>query len=302
MSSTRGKHSSAWRAWRSFCRYAKVARTCYTEGVLVLFVAWLRSVRKVALGTAKAYLFGVSMFFKLLGETATLTDFPRVALSLDGYKRLSPAAQRKEKFRITTSLLQRLQQHVKKSPREQVLWALAVTATQGLFRLGELAPTKGPPLSWRAFRTCAERAAAIFLADSMADYMRQGVEVMLADLPGQLCAPPLLRALRAKAGPDDAMFSLDGRAATKVDVTGFMSSLLSRTAGIRMTGGVKGHSFRQGGAQSLFDAGISIEDIKIFGRWKSDAFRLYIQMSIERIVACHARMASAAPSAARWEL
>ena len=104
--------------------------------------------------------------------------------------------------------------------------------------------------------------------------MRQGVEVMLADLPGQLCAPPLLRALRAKAGPDDAMFSLDGRAATKADVTGFMSSLLSR-AGIRMTSGVKGHSFRQGGAQSLFDAGISVEDIKIFGRWKSDAFRLY---------------------------
>ena len=69
-----------------------------------------------------------------------------------------------------------------------------------------------------------------------------------------------------------------------------------------MTGGVKGHSFRQGGAQSLFDAGISVEDINIFGRWKSDAFRLYIQMSIDRIVACHARLAAAAPLAARWEL
>ena len=68
MSSTRGKHASAWRAWRSFCRYAKVARTCYTEGVLVLFVAWLRSVRKVAFGTAKAYLFGVSMFSSSSGR------------------------------------------------------------------------------------------------------------------------------------------------------------------------------------------------------------------------------------------
>ena len=163
----------------------------------------MASVRKVAFGAAKAYLFGVSTFFKLLGETATLSDFPRVALSLDGYMRLSPAAQRKEKFRITTSLLQHLQQHVKKSPREQVLWALTVTATQGLFWLGELSPSKGPPLSWRAFRTCAERAVAIFLADSKADYLRQGVEVMSADLPGQLCAPPLFRALRAKAGPDD---------------------------------------------------------------------------------------------------
>ena len=79
----------------------------------------------------------------------------------------------------------------------------------------------------------------------------------------------------------------------------FTAELLKR-AGIKSY--ATGHSFRQGGAQSLFDAGVSIEDIKIFGRWRSDAFRRYIEMSLERVSACHARMAKAASTNKRFEL
>jgi hypothetical protein len=59
----------------------------------------------------------------------------------------------------------------------------------------------------------------------------------------------------------------------------FLVSLLRRAGLSSGCLGFTGHSFRQGGAQSLFDAGVSVEDIKIFGRWKSYSFRLYIDIA-----------------------
>lgn len=41
--------------------------------------------------------------------------------------------------------------------------------------------------------------------------------------------------------------------------------------------GLTGHSFRVGGASFRFALGVRIEDICIVGRWKSDAYRLYIK-------------------------
>ena len=37
-----------------------------------------------------------------------------------------------------------------------------------------------------------------------------------------------------------------------------------------------GHSFRRGGAQSLRDAGMTIDEIKVAGHWVSDAVRHYL--------------------------
>ena len=45
-----------------------------------------------------------------------------------------------------------------------------------------------------------------------------------------------------------------------------------------------GHSFRRGGAQSLFDAGLDISDIQTLGRWKTDLVaRRYFGMTKERL-------------------
>ena len=45
-----------------------------------------------------------------------------------------------------------------------------------------------------------------------------------------------------------------------------------------------GHSFRRGGAQSLADAGVSDEILKVVGRWRSDAFRLYRTIPSSRLI------------------
>jgi hypothetical protein len=50
-----------------------------------------------------------------------------------------------------------------------------------------------------------------------------------------------------------------------------------------------GHSFRKGGAQSAYDAGIPIADIKILGRWRSWCFELYRSITVSK----HAEYAQA---------
>jgi len=52
----------------------------------------------------------------------------------------------------------------------------------------------------------------------------------------------------------------------------------------KISNGVTGHSLRRGGAQRLFDLGFSAEEIKAKGRWKSDAWRRYIDFSSRQVL------------------
>ncbi len=42
------------------------------------------------------------------------------------------------------------------------------------------------------------------------------------------------------------------------------------------------HSLRRGGATAAANAGVSVDDIKAHGRWRSDAVEVYIRRSAER--------------------
>ena len=51
------------------------------------------------------------------------------------------------------------------------------------------------------------------------------------------------------------------------------------------------HSFRKGGAVSLQDAGVEDSIIRRSGRWKSDAFHLYVRhATIDSLVSANARL------------
>jgi hypothetical protein len=61
---------------------------------------------------------------------------------------------------------------------------------------------------------------------------------------------------------------------TKAELRGFLTTYLPENAGERHSG----FSFRAGGATDLFESATCKEEtIKRQGRWKSEAFRLYIR-------------------------
>src|SRR4051812_15939291 len=52
-----------------------------------------------------------------------------------------------------------------------------------------------------------------------------------------------------------------------------------------------GHSLRRGGAQALYDAGYSADEIKKFGGWKSDCFLIYLDLTSSSVVEASELMA-----------
>ena len=67
-----------------------------------------------------------------------------------------------------------------------------------------------------------------------------------------------------------------------------IKSLFSR-AGVPCSSFIRGHSFKRGGASHAFKSGLPCELIKVYGDWKSDAYRLYLDISMDTkfTYACH---------------
>lgn len=62
-------------------------------------------------------------------------------------------------------------------------------------------------------------------------------------------------------------------------ITQFRSLL--QTAGVANSSQYRGHSFRRGGASHAFRAGLPCEIIKVYGDWKSEAYQVYLDISLE---------------------
>lgn len=67
---------------------------------------------------------------------------------------------------------------------------------------------------------------------------------------------------------------------------------MARLAGLPMSK-FDTHSFRAGGACALWAAGFSTADIQMFGRWRSDCWRIYVCQSDDKLSSVTRRMAQA---------
>lgn len=144
------------------------------------------------------------------------------------------------------------------------------------------------------------------LPASKTDPFRRGVTLLLAAAPGAITCP--VAALReiykgdpwAEGAP---LFSgLEPRTALSRDM--FISHLKALLASLGLDSTrYSGHSFRRGAATSAAVAGYSDNEIQQLGRWRSDAYRLYIDLPRDRILHLSSRLhwAEAEPHAQPFE-
>lgn len=66
---------------------------------------------------------------------------------------------------------------------------------------------------------------------------------------------------------------------TRTFVSSFCSYLPA--TGISNAQSVRGHSFRRGAATWAFSCGVPGEPIQLYGDWSSDAYKLYLEYSLE---------------------
>ena len=171
-----------------------------------------------------------------------------------------------------------------------VMWALMCVCFWGLFRLGELAPTA---LNFKAQWPFAEDwrggvdFATLFVRQSKTDPFRRGFCAQLFGLGGATCPLRAVAWMRRRAPfplrAGQPLFSLDGKTpVTKRMVLETVQQCLravDKKLGTTLAASAAGAaSFRRGGATSLLRAGVPDSVIQVLGRWRSDAFKLYLQM------------------------
>ena len=131
-------------------------------------------------------------------------------------------------------------------------------------------------LSRRHITFNSNNSATLFLPSSKTDPFRKGVHIQLAATTSILCPVRALKLLfqRHPTTLDQPLFARTMGPFSKSYFIAQIHELLLQ-AGIP-THGFSGHSIRKNAAVSASARGISKDDIKLMGRWKSDVVLTYI--------------------------
>jgi hypothetical protein len=173
----------------------------------------------------------------------------------------------------------------------------------GVFRalpvggIGRRRPVHSP--YQRALTFCqtpeGQRYANLHLNGSKSDPFANGVDVRISALNVKEChslatrCPIVLlkRLLKAYRGlgflksTSPLFLTETGIKLNKKDITQAMASWFKNSQ--RPGAQFKGHSLRRGGATNLFNAQVSADTIQRLGRWKTDAYKVYLEPELGRL-------------------
>jgi integrase len=85
---------------------------------------------------------------------------------------------------------------------------------------------------------------------------------------------------------------LDGNPLSRDDVNHVIELSAKELYGTERAKLFRSHSLRHGGASAYAAAGVPLHVIKEFGRWKSDAYMVYVTLSVD-VLDAHIRKAQA---------
>ena len=218
---------------------------------------------------------------------------PLLERILAGIRRLRGEADTKERRPITRDVLLKVLTRFNTTTRYGImLHAVFCLAFAGFLRIGEFTWSQedyaqSDFVNWFLTRRSVELHedyAFLKLSASKTDPFRRGVTLTVAATGDQACAVSSLRRLLSQypAPPTAPLFhTASGITFTRRLVTDVLRQSLTS---LGHTGHYSGHSFRRGAATSARNAGLTDEEIMILGRWKSDSYRLYIDIDPNRIL------------------
>lgn len=308
-SSTRAGYESAQRSYRSFCRSTGVSPYPTSTPTLCNWVAHL-AVSSCRPSSIRHALAGLRSFHTDVGLLDAPFDSPQLARVLRGIRRHFGRLERRRRLPITLPILASIIRAVQTLPfadfDRDLLCAAWSLAYVGGMRCGELTyePGKFDPtfhISRSDFSDFGSYAV-VRLPSSKTDPFRKGVNIVVPAAPEGAPVDPLalVRKLAASIrSPTAPLFSrLDIRAISRghPPVASFPRSFFvdSLRRAISLCGydasAYAGHSFRRGLATwAKLSARLQDEDIKLLGRWSSDAVKLYQETPTSHIASLAAR-------------
>ena len=228
--------------------------------------------------TAKGYLKALHATHVEHGYNMLVFDDKRIDLVIRGGKRFYGEGEKRLRLPLTAPILRQIVNEIRADYDGINLKAALCVAFAGFLRSGEF--------TWDSPVNCLPRSSIVFNSDnsviltlpsSKTDPFRHGVAIHLASSPNSsICPVNALRQLYLlyPCQPNYPLFSRSFGPFNRQYFVDKIKELLLR-AGIS-TAGFSGHSLRKGAAVSAAANGMSKDEIKLLGRWKSDAVDIYI--------------------------
>jgi hypothetical protein len=233
--------------------------------------------------TAKSYLGALRSFHIQEAHSTAALDDDCLPLIIRGGKRIYGEGEKAIRYPLTSDILLCMVHEINHDEEGVNVRAAFCVAFAAFLRSGDFTWDTWSPDS-HLFHLSREHvvfhptSVTLTLPASKMDQFHVGVEIYLAYSPlSLLCPVTALRALfnRYPAHPHAPLFTRPFKQPfTKPSVVLMMHQLLLN-AGIS-TFCYSGHSLHKGAAVTADRNGISKHDIKLLGRWKSDAVDVYI--------------------------
>ena len=269
-----------------------------TEASLCRFAAFLGQ-SNLKHRTIKSYLSGLrfAQIHRGLGNPLMM-NMPRLEYVLAGLKRneAQQGARPKPRLPITIEVLRMLRQVWLSVPNADniMLWAAACTGFFGFLRAGEFTVPSQQAYDPDVHLSLADLAIdshehpsviRLLIKQSKTDPFRQGVEIFLEATNTDICP---VRAMVDYLGirpptPGPLFLSRLDVPLTRAALVAKLQEAL-RQAGLNHTE-YNGHSFRIGAATSAAQRGLEDSLIQTLGRWKSDAYKVYIKLPRAQLAA-----------------
>lgn len=206
---------------------------------------------------------------------------------LRGVKVVTGIKPKAERLPITRDIVFKLVGQCDESFNGTVMRAAICTAFAGFLRTGEFTYDKWDSASHnskvsRGSVQFHKKSVVLTLPKSKTDPFGKGVPIPMPQTGDAICPREALKTLftNFRAPAEAPLFCCNHELGyrnkmyfTRSWFLGQLRSLLLK-AGINPEG-FNGHSFRKGAAHSAAAAGMSGDEIKTLGRWKSDAYKLY---------------------------
>ena len=290
-SNTRTTYAAGIRRYTNFCRATKLRTLPASESTLILFVTHLAT-SNISQATIKVYLSAVRHVHVLQGLHNVFSQqlTPRLQIILKGIKK-NQAISHPPRVRlpITIHILKQIRgilSRKKSSYSEVMLWATCCLAFFGFLRVSEFTipgVASYDPTCHLSMKDVAvdsrdnPRLIQVAIKQSKTDPFRRGVNIYLGATDRAICPVKAMSAYLAlrggQAGP--LFITQEGKGLTRLAFSSALDSLLSKLKLNRKH--YNTHSFRIGAATSATQARIPDSQIKMLGRWQSDAYQRYVK-------------------------
>ena len=278
------------RSYFAFCVYFGLNPLPAELSTIHAYVQFLsRSLRP---SSVKNYLSGVKMLHFFHGLPVSFSEDYLLQLEIQGISRLNPYVPR-QATPVTPDILLSFHRHM--DPNNSLhcsVYACGLFMFYTLSRLGSMLPSsksshKHKFLSKDRVNLSREGLLVTFLHTKTIQFGKRRLHIPLLRMDSVLCPVKayFISSSMSSGRASGPAFTFHNKGkicwlTTTIFIKTFRSVL--KHAGLRGASSFTGHSFRRGGATWAFQAGIPGELIQICGDWASDAYKQYLEFSMQR--------------------